>query len=786
MSTLFVVESPAKCGTISKFLGSGYIVIASYGHIRDISGGLSGIDFKNNYQITYSQIDNDFKRKKTNELKKAASNCKNIIIATDPDREGEAIGFHVAVILGANPYEVSRVKYHEITKKAVLEAVENKGKINMDLVRSQEARRVLDLLVGYELSPLVSKFIGGKLSAGRCQSPAVRIVYEREQAILNQPVTSNFSIDVILSPENNKKIEFEASFKKKYSNRDIVLDIYSKMLDNSHFQISSFDSKIVEHAPPKPYTTSSIQQDCSSILHINPADTMSRLQTLYEAGKITYMRTDSVILSKDATKMISNEIINRYDDSYLQCREYKNKGENCQEAHEAIRPTHMDEYPLINTEKQEWDSLTQRVYQLIWKRTMSSQMANQRIRRNTTSVNMYYSSKKILYTSDQLECIIEAVEFDGWRILYKKEELGEDFQGDTSDKKTQSLDDIKTLLQEPKPNLLHKSAISKQQFSRALCRFTEASLIKELESKGIGRPSTYANIMETIIKQRNYVDIKDFLGVEKDVETILLKHNREIDIKKSKNILGKEKAKLTISPLGQNVIKFLLEHFGNIMDYKFTKQVEDELDLIMEKKSNYSNVVDHVYKSFHSKVVELKESVGLDKKGDTELGVYDNGSGKEEPVILKHGKFGYYLTYMCENYSVEHSSSSIKTKIVENEDLEVAVELIEEIISKKQKKIVAELDTIKVGKFEIRKGPYGFYFQHNKKNYGIGNKEPSVLTEQDCCDIMSQKKEWMKQKFLPAQNHNKIVEKDATIPIKIKPVELVIAEKKPRGRPKKV
>lgn len=789
--TLIIVESPAKCGKIEGFLGTNYIVKASFGHIRDIPEGLKSINFNDNYNITYGIMDS--KKKQVSELRKWYKECNDIMVAGDPDREGEAICFHVAVVLGLNPCNVKRIKFQEITKKAIQNAVSNPGLIDMSLVKSQEARRVLDLLVGFELSPIVSNFVGGHLSAGRCQSPAVRLVWERENAILSQDTTSSFSISVILYPEINKKLNLTAYYKKKYTDKSEVLDIYNKICIDGYFKISNFQSKIVEHSPPKPYTTSTIQQDCSTLISMSPNETMSILQKLYEAGKITYMRTDSIILSREALDMIATEVNNKFGSEYHQLREYKNKGTNAQEAHEAIRPTHLNEYPLINSDKETWSARETRVYELVWKKTMASQMANQRIMRNTTTIDMYWNNPTTKYLDDQLECIIDQLEFDGWRKLYRKDELNDpSIDNDNNDNEEisqLSLEDMKKLTIEPRPKLYHKSALSKQSYSRTLCRYTEASLIKDLESKGIGRPSTYANIMETIIRTRNYVDIKDFPGSEKDVENIILTSKNQIEIKKTKTILGKEKKKLTISPLGENVIKFLVQQFDNIMNYDFTKSVEDELDLICDKKASYAQIVDRVYKTFHPKVVQLKLStpevkhILANKQNDIELGLYDNGNGIEEPVTLKNGPYGYYLQYSGENYGLKFIDDKRRSKIIEEQDIEEAVNVIEEQISAKSAKIQAKSEAIIVGKFEIRKGPYGLYFQHNKKNYGIGNKDPNSLTEQDCITIINSKKEWLANKSNEKQNTNSSTSNSR------KEVNSIVSsniETKSKGRPKKV
>ena len=776
VKTLVIVESPAKCQKIGGFLGPNYIVKASFGHIRGILDGLKAIDFANEYKIKYDIIET--KKKQVAELRKASKECGDVIIASDADREGEAIGFHLAIVLGLNPHNVKRITFVEITKKAILAAAAKPGKLDMNLVYSQEARAVLDLLVGFELSPLVSQFIGGKLSAGRCQSPAVRLVLEREQDILKQDTTTSFNINVILHPDGNNKLQLIAHFKKRYSEKDSVLHIYQHMKNNSYYQIADFQKKLVEHSPPKPYTTSTIQQDCSSVLSMNPKECMSILQKLYEGGKITYMRTDSVILSKDALSMLTEEVKKRFGEEYHQYREYKNKGNNAQEAHEAIRPTHADEYPLQNTEKEPWSAREARVYELVWKRTMASQMANQRIQRHTTTIDMYYNKPVVKYTDDQLECVIDQLEFDGWRKLYNREELSEGTTQDDETPSEASLDDIKQLVKEPRPKLVYHSAEAKQIYSRSLCRYTEASLIKDLESRGIGRPSTYANIMETIIRERGYVEVRDYAGIEKDVETLMLTTKGEIKTKVSKTTLGKEKKKLTISALGENVMKFLLAQFENIINYNFTKQVEDELDQICDRRATYAQVVNRVYQTFHPKVVQLKlaspevRKIVGGKEGDIELGIYEDDHG-EDSVILKNGPYGHYIQFRGENFGLKFVDEIRKKKIVEEHDVEEAVEVIDEQREAKKRKEQAKTDVVSIGKYEIKKGPYGYYFTHNKKNYGIGQREPSTLTEKDILEIMESKKQWVAKKETD-QKTNSVVGQSGEV-----------VDKKSRGRPTK-
>lgn len=745
--TLIIVESPTKCAKF-KFLGPNYIIKASIGHFRGIVDGLKAINFNDGYKITYGI--NEGKQKVVAELRKAKKECSDVLIASDLDREGEAIAYHIATILNINPANAKRLIFQDMTVPTLRKAVANPGKIDMNKVRSQEARAVLDLLVGYEISPIVKNNVLNAYSAGRCQSPAVRLVCEREEQIENQATTEQFPINVILYPETNKNVEIDAQFKKKYTSKESVLKVYEKMLDNSVFKIANFDSKIVEHAPPKPYITTTIQQDCSSICRINPDETMGILQKLYQCGKITYMRTDSVVISKEALKSIEEEVKEKFGDEYYKFREYKNKDALAQEAHEAIRPTDMKEYPLTQKDGDEpWSSKSKRIYELVWKRTMASQMANQKVRRNQTLIDMFNNGVK--YKDDQLECVIEEEEFPGWKKLYKKSDLenpDEETQEDGA--KCSNLDDIKKILKEPRPDLYHKSASSKQTFNRAIGRYTQASLIKDLEGRGIGRPSTHPTIIKNITDVRGYVVTKDFPGVEKTIETLLLTPAGKIDIKKSKVTLGKEKRKLTVSEPGKKLVEFLMKEFDNIMDYKFTGYIEDKIDLIARAKSNYKDIVDMVYKTFHPKVLELKRSASPTRVGQRgeELGDYETEDGKLVPVILRDGQYGHYLEYDGTNYSLKYLDGQRRHKIVVEKDVEEAVDFIEETIEKrkKQKESPVESYSIGKGKYMVRKGQYGYYFYHNDEGYNIGERDPKTLTVKDCQEIIKKKKEWKSSK----------------------------------------
>jgi len=729
--TLVIVESPAKCKKITEYLGTGYIVKASFGHIRDIADGLKGVDTQKGYAINYGIMDN--KSKVVSELRKVRKECRDVVLASDPDREGEAISFHLAVVLGIPLNQAKRMRFQEITKQALRTAVANTTTIDMNLVRSQEARRVLDLLVGYELSPLVSRHLNSHgLSAGRCQSPAVRLVLDRENDITAQETTSSFHIAVTLTAGEN---DIQGAFVGRYAEKDAVLALYEAIKKDAHFAVRGNGTvmKLVEHAPPKPYTTSTIQQDCSSLLSMSPKETMSILQKLYEEGKITYMRTDSVAISKEATANITEDIAKRFGIEYVCSRIYTNKDANAQEAHEAIRPTHIEERTLQmegTTEGEaRFTAREARVYEIVWKRTMASMMSSQKIQRYTTNFDMYSGGRK--YEDDYVVSTYEKEIFNGWRVLYSESaESGEGTQSTISPDKHYTL----TL------------AEAKQNYVRTIGRYTEASLIGDLESRGIGRPSTYATIMETI-RVRGYVEIKDFEGTTYDTETYILtkkspSDSYKLSTKRGKTTLGKEKKKITITALGKSVMAFLTTEFANVVNYDFTQQVENELDDICVGRKSYKDVVTRVHQSFHGRVEELKGRIAPSSNA-VELGFYDLGDGKELAVTLKNGKYGFYIQFNGKNYGCERiANETRKHKITVEHDIEEAVAYIEEVESSSLSTVKdtnsSELDstTFVVGEFRIIQGKYGFYFRHEGKNYSCRGYDPAKMTREDCLKIM--------------------------------------------------
>lgn len=735
LKTLVIVESPAKCKKITEYLGAGYIVKASFGHIRDITDGLKGVDTQKGYAIQYGIMDS--KSKVISELRKVRRECRDVILASDPDREGEAISFHLAIVLGIPLTQAKRMRFQEITKQALRNAVANTTTIDMNLVRSQEARRVLDLLVGYELSPLVSRHLNTHgLSAGRCQSPAVRLVLDRENDIEAQETVSSFHVTVTLTSGDDATHEVQGAFVNKYSDKDAIHRLYDVIKNNAYFTVRGNGTvmKLVEHAPPKPYTTSTIQQDCSSSLSMSPKETMSILQKLYEEGKITYMRTDSVAISKEATTSITEDIAKRFGSEYVCSRTYTNKDANAQEAHEAIRPTHTEERTLVMEGATAREA---RVYDMVWKRTMASMMSSQKIQRYTTNFDMYSGGRK--YEDDYVVSTYEKEIFNGWRILYSGGDEGA--EKDTHDGK----DTEHTV--SPDKHYTLTLAEAKQNYVRTIGRYTEASLIGDLESRGIGRPSTYATIMETI-RVRGYVEMKDFEGTTYETETYILtkKHDSsyKLSTKRGKTTLGKEKKKITITALGKNVMAFLTTEFANVVNYDFTQQVENELDDICVGRKSYTDVVARVHQSFHGRVEELKSVVVRSASSNAvELGFYDLGDGKELPVILKNGKYGFYLQFNGKNYGCERiANETRKHKITVEHDIEEAVAHIEEVDSSTLKdNNSSELDstTFVVAEFRIIQGKYGFYFRHEGKNHSCRGYDPSKMTREDCMNIMKGK-----------------------------------------------
>ncbi len=608
---LLIVESPAKAKTIEKILGSDFQVKSCFGHIRDLEKDDMGIDINNNFQPRYKVPDE--KLRVVNELKSIAKKSDEVWLASDEDREGESISWHLAEVLNLDPKTTKRIVFHEITKKAIEAAVKNPRTINMDLVNAQQARRVLDRIVGFELSPVLWRKIGMQrsLSAGRVQSVAVKLIAEKEREINQFTSTSSFKIEAQLSAQdsNGRSIAFKAEGKKCDAAEDAEAFLQSCI--NADYKVKDIQVRPGKRTPAAPFTTSTLQQEASRKLGYGVSKTMLIAQKLYESGNITYMRTDSVNLSETAMEDIKNEIGKSYGDRYLQIRKYKNKNESAQEAHEAIRPTYMENSTIDDPD-------LKRLYELIWKRTIASQMSDAELEKTTVKIDI--STNK-----EELTASGEVLKFDGFLKVYMES---------TDDEETEEDDESRLPNMSVGQPLEFRQMTATEKFSRPTARYTEASLVKKLEELGIGRPSTYAPTISTIIK-RNYVEKRDKEGVKRDFRILRLKDNAIKKITEQENY-GAEKSKLFPTDLGLVVTDFLNQYFEKVMDYSFTANIEEEFDKVADGKMNWGKMVGEFYKPFHEEVEHTLENAER-AKGERELGV-DTVTGK--PVIARMGRYG--------------------------------------------------------------------------------------------------------------------------------------------------
>ncbi|HSZ86331.1 MAG TPA: type I DNA topoisomerase, partial [Puia sp.] len=594
---LLIVESPAKAKTIEKILGKDFEVKSCYGHIRDLAKEDMGINIEKNYEPTY--IVPDEKQKVVKELKSLAKKSDEVWLATDEDREGEAISWHLCEVLGLDPKTTKRIVFHEITKPAIQSAVRNPRIVDMNLVNAQQARRILDRIVGFQLSPVLWRKMSMKnnLSAGRVQSVAVRIIAEREREINAFTAVSNFKVEAQFTAKDisDKNVVFSAEG-KKYSSVDNA-ENFLKSCINANYTVGDIQIKPAKKSPAAPFTTSTLQQEASRKFGYSVSRTMVLAQRLYESGNITYMRTDSVNLSETAVSAIKNQITSQYGNNYVQVRKFKNKNESAQEAHEAIRPTYME-----NNTVEDFDS--KRLYDLIWKRTMASQMADAELEKTTAKI-------QISTNKEELTASGEVLKFDGFLKVYREDKDDDDI---TEDEHEEGV--LPPLSVGQKLPLKEMKAI--ERFSRPSPRYTEASLVKKLEELGIGRPSTYAPTISTILK-RGYVEKRDKEGVKRDFRILQLKNDIITKLTEQENT-GAEKSKLFPTDLGLVVTDFLKQYFDDIMDYNFTARIEEEFDEVAEGKIKWNKMIDEFYIPFKKDVdntIENAERI----KGERELGV---------------------------------------------------------------------------------------------------------------------------------------------------------------------
>jgi DNA topoisomerase-1 len=608
---LLIVESPAKAKTIEKILGSNFEVRSCYGHIRDLEKDDMGIDLTQNYKPRYKVPDD--KLKVVNDLKKL-SKGKEVWLASDEDREGESISWHLAEVLGLDPKETKRIVFHEITAPAIRKAVDNPRRINMDLVNAQQARRVLDRLVGFELSPVLWRKIGMQrsLSAGRVQSVAVRLIVDREREINNFVSESSYKIDALFAANdiNGKLVTFKADGPNKVSQQGDA-EKFLESCKGANYKVADIQVKPAKRTPAAPFTTSTLQQEAARKLGYSVSKTMLIAQRLYESGKITYMRTDSVNLSETAMADIQKQINSAYGDNYYQQRKYKNKNDSAQEAHEAIRPTYMNDKSVDDEE-------LRRLYELIWRRTIASQMSDAAFEKTTAKID-------ISTNREQLSATGEVMKFDGFLKVYME---GRD---DEDEEDTEGILPPLTIGQQ----LEFREMVAAEKFSRPAPRYAEASLVKKLEELGIGRPSTYAPTISTIIK-RNYVEKRDKDGVKRSASVLRLTAKQEIEKEIISENTGAEKNKLFPTDLGSVVTDFLKQYFSKVMDFGFTAKIEQEFDEIADGKMQWGSMIDGFYKPFHENIEHTLENAER-AKGERELGV-DEATGKK--VIARMGRYG--------------------------------------------------------------------------------------------------------------------------------------------------
>lgn len=717
---LLIVESPAKAKTIEKILGKDFEVKSCFGHIRDLEKDDMGIDISNQYQPRY--IIPEDKQKVVKELKQQAKKSDEVWLATDEDREGEAISWHLCEVLGLDPKNTKRIVFHEITKPAIQSAVEHPRKLDLNLVNAQQARRILDRIVGFELSPILWRKMSmrNNLSAGRVQSVAVRIIAEREREINAFVPTSNFRVDAFFTAKdaNGKLVSFKAEGAKHNSMQDAQAFLESCV--GAKYAVSDIQVKPSKRSPAAPFTTSTLQQEAGRKLGYSVSRTMILAQKLYEAGYITYMRTDSVNLSETALKDITAQIGSEYGKPYVQQRKFKNKNESAQEAHEAIRPTYMDRRQVDIAD-------AQRLYDLIWKRTIASQMADAELEKTTVKI-------EISTNKEMLSAQGEVLKFDGFLKVYME---GKDEEED-DDKEESMLPPLSK-----GQDLPLKEMKATERFTRPAPRYTEASLVKKLEELGIGRPSTYAPTISTILK-RGYVEKTDKEGMVREYRVLHLSKDK-ISSKTESETTGAEKAKLFPTDLGLVVTDFLLLHFDEVMDYGFTARIENEFDEIANGKIKWNKMVDSFYKPFKKDVDNTMETAER-IRGEKELGT-DPVSGKK--VIARMGRFGPMVQIGDVNDEEKPRFAKLKQdQRIETITFEDAMELF------KMPRMLGEFEGSPVS---VSIGRFGPYIAHNKLFFSL-NKEsdPYSIMLDEAIPIIVEKRKAKEERTIKVFEKEKI------------------------------
>lgn len=751
---LVIVESPAKAGTIQKFLGKDFIVKSSFGHIRDLNESGLSIDVEHGFKPEYV-IPAD-KKKVVAELKKAAKSASIVWLASDEDREGEAISWHLFDTLGLDENRTRRIVFHEITKNAILHAIENPRNIDMSLVDAQQARRILDRLVGFELSPVLWRKIQPKLSAGRVQSVALRLVVDREREILGFNKEQYYKVSALFHPEGTPEGTLvKANLDRRFPDMDSARDFLERCI-GARFAISGIEKKEGSKTPAAPFTTSTLQQEAARKLRLSVSQTMSIAQKLYEHGLITYMRTDSTNLSSLAIHTAKEFICGHFGEEYSRTRQYKTKAKGAQEAHEAIRPTYIANTSIEGTPQE------QKLYELIWKRTVASQMSDARILRTDIKVSGDKGNEKFDVQASQ-------VLFDGFLKLYNE----------STDEPQQ--DDETVILPEMHiGDIMTADSISAEcKFTSAPSRYSEATLVKKLEELGIGRPSTYAPTISTLTKGRGYIVKGDKPGEKHNVTNLMLR-NGEISSSSATETIGAEKGRLLPQDIGMIVTDYLVKNFGGILDYGFTANVEKDFDKIAEGDMQWSNVISEFYGPFHSKIQEtlsnqeyshVSRELGVDpkdgktltakygkygpyiQKGDGDDKAYANlapnqliesitleealklfelprtvGQYEGIDIICTKGRFGPYIKYGDKNISLPRGADPLKVS------LEQCIGIITESQNKPAKEIISEF----AGGIQVINGNYGPYIKYDGGNYRIPKgTDAAGLTEEKCKEIIA-------------------------------------------------
>ena len=707
-----IVESPAKAKTLEKFLDDDFIVKSSYGHIRDLPKSDKAINVANRYEPTY-EVSAE-KKDVVKELKRLVKDAGDVWLATDEDREGEAISWHLCQALGLDVKETKRIVFHEITKQAILEAVKSPRSIDLNMVNAQQARRILDRLVGFELSPILWRKISNSksLSAGRVQSVAVRLIVEREREINNFATESSYKIIALFKAKDKygNAVTFKAELPKNKSKEKDAMAFLTACI-GAAYTVREVQVKPAKKSPSAPFTTSTLQQEASRKLGYSVAKTMLVAQRLYESGKITYMRTDSTNLSETALRSIQEEIVKSYGKQYSQQRKYATKTANAQEAHEAIRPSYL-EHKEIEGENDE-----QRLYSLIWKRTIASQMSDAQLEKTIAKISI--STVK----EEELSASGEVLMFDGFLKVY--------MESDDDDTQTDPLPaaaEESTTLPPLKPGqvLDFVEMNATERFTRAAARYTEASLVKKLEELGIGRPSTYAPTISTIQK-RGYVEKKDKDGMRREYRLLKLKNDKVTSVVDTETY-GTEKSKMFPTDIGMMVNDFLMQHFQTVMDYGFTAEIEREFDDISNGMKKWDEMIDDFYKPFHKNVENTLENADR-VTGERELGT-DPQTGRK--VIARMGRYGPMVQIGGTDEEEKPRYAKLRSGMnLETISFEEAMELF------KLPRVAGQYENMDV---TVSEGRFGPYVLHDKKFYSLRkDQDPMTITLEESIELIKAK-----------------------------------------------